>query len=64
LNVFAKSNVLFDTKAFARFFHALVREGVYIPPSQYEAWFVSLAHSEKDVKATIDAVRRALDRTS
>ncbi|MBI4220941.1 MAG: glutamate-1-semialdehyde 2,1-aminomutase [Chloroflexi bacterium] len=51
-----------DTKAFARFFHALVGEGVYAPPSQYEAWFVSLAHSNADIDATVAAIRRALAR--
>lgn len=49
-----------DTRAFSKLFHALARSGVYIPPSQYEAWFLSLAHSEADIDATIAAVDRAL----
>ena len=33
-----------DTKAYARFFHTMLSNGVYLPPSSYEAWFVSAAH--------------------
>jgi len=44
-----------DTKRFARF-HALMRGlGVYLPPSQFEAWFVSNAHTFKDIDATLSA---------
>ena len=49
-----------DTKRFARFFNALLERGVYWPPSQFEAAFVSLAHSEKDIEATISAIKEAL----
>ena len=49
-----------DTGAFARFFHAMLDEGVYIPPSQFEAWFVSLAHTEADIDATVSAAALAL----
>jgi glutamate-1-semialdehyde 2,1-aminomutase len=48
-----------DTALFARFFHALLSRGVYLPPAQFEAAFVSLAHSESDVDATIGAAREA-----
>jgi glutamate-1-semialdehyde 2,1-aminomutase len=51
-----------DTRRFSRFFHALVQEGVYAPPSQYEAWFVSLAHTDADIRSTVEAVSRALHR--
>ncbi|HTL29529.1 MAG TPA: glutamate-1-semialdehyde 2,1-aminomutase [Tepidisphaeraceae bacterium] len=44
-----------DTDAFKVFFHALLDHGVYIAPSQYEAWFVSLAHNERDIEETINA---------
>ncbi len=44
-----------DARRFGRFFHALLERGVYLPPSQFEAAFVSLAHSEDDVEQTIDA---------
>jgi glutamate-1-semialdehyde 2,1-aminomutase len=49
-----------DRKAFAKFFHAMVENGVYPPPSQFEAWFPSLAHTDRDIEATITAARRAL----
>ncbi|HZH04628.1 MAG TPA: glutamate-1-semialdehyde 2,1-aminomutase [Myxococcaceae bacterium] len=48
-----------DTARFGRFFHALLDRGVYLPPSQYEAAFVSLAHGEAEVAHTLDAVRAA-----
>ena len=49
-----------DRDRFGRFFHAIVEEGVYPPPSQFEAWFVSLAHSDQDIADTVSAAKRAL----
>jgi len=49
-----------DTKKFAKFFHRMIDRGIYIPPSQFEALFVSLAHSDADIDATIDAARESL----
>jgi glutamate-1-semialdehyde 2,1-aminomutase len=49
-----------DTPAYGRFFHAMLDRGIYPPPSQFEAWFLSAAHTERDVKATIDAARAAM----
>lgn len=46
-----------DTAQFARLFHALHDAGVYLPPSAYEAWFVSQAHGEAEVERVLDAVR-------
>ncbi len=46
-----------DTARFGKFFHFLLERGVYIAPSQFEAGFVSAAHSEEDIRATVDAVR-------
>jgi glutamate-1-semialdehyde 2,1-aminomutase len=48
-----------DTEAFARFFRAMLDNGVYLPPSQFEAAFVSAAHTEKDVEQTIAAAKQA-----
>ena len=45
-----------DTAAYARLFHALHDAGVYLPPSAYEAWFVSQAHREDDLARVLDAV--------
>jgi glutamate-1-semialdehyde 2,1-aminomutase len=48
-----------DRDAYARFFGAMLDEGVLLPPSQFEAWFISLAHDATTVGATIDAARKA-----
>jgi glutamate-1-semialdehyde 2,1-aminomutase len=48
-----------DTRAFGRFFHAMLERGVYLPPAQFEAAFVSLAHTESDIDATTDAAGEA-----
>jgi glutamate-1-semialdehyde 2,1-aminomutase len=48
-----------DTARYARFFHALAARGVYLAPSQFEAAFVSLAHTEADVDATVKAAAEA-----
>jgi len=48
-----------DTQAFAAFFHAMLDAGVYLAPSQYEAMFVSLAHTDKIIEQTIDAAEEA-----
>ncbi len=49
-----------DTAAYARYFHGLLSRRVYIAPSQFEAGFVSLAHSRRDLDRTIAAAREAL----
>ena len=49
-----------DREVFGRFFHAMLANGVYLPPSPFEAWFVSLAHSDEDIDATVEAARRSL----
>jgi glutamate-1-semialdehyde 2,1-aminomutase len=49
-----------DTARFARFFHAMLERGVLLPPSQFEAIFVSAAHSEADIDRTITAARESL----
>jgi glutamate-1-semialdehyde 2,1-aminomutase len=51
-----------DTKAFARFFRAMLDNGVYLPPSQFEAAFLSAAHTEKDIHQTIAAAKQAFAR--
>ena len=44
-----------DTKRFAQFFIEMMNQGIYLPPSQFEAWFISLAHSQKDLDRTVEA---------
>ncbi|MGB0043269.1 MAG: glutamate-1-semialdehyde 2,1-aminomutase [Terriglobales bacterium] len=48
-----------DTEAFARFFRAMLENGIYLPPSQYEAAFLGAAHTERDVQQTIAAAKHA-----
>ncbi len=49
-----------DTEAFAKFHRAMLEQGVYLPPSQYEAIFVGAAHGEKDIEKTVAAAKEAL----
>jgi len=49
-----------DTSAYATFFRAMLTRGIYPPPSQFEAWFLSAAHSDGDVRKTIAAARAAM----
>ncbi|TCK71552.1 glutamate-1-semialdehyde 2,1-aminomutase [Acidipila rosea] len=48
-----------DTALFARFHHAMMEAGIWLPPSQFEAAFLSTAHTEADISATIEAARNA-----
>ena len=48
-----------DTKRYARFFRAMLERGVYLPPSQFEACFVSFAHLERDLDETLSAAEAA-----
>jgi len=48
-----------DVAAFNRFFHAMLRQGVYLAPSAFEAGFMSAAHTEKDIAETLLAARAA-----
>ncbi len=49
-----------DTGFFARFFHGMLEQGVYLPPSAFEAWFVSHCHNEEVIDKTIEAANNAL----
>ncbi|MGA2334165.1 MAG: glutamate-1-semialdehyde 2,1-aminomutase [Terriglobales bacterium] len=48
-----------DTAAFGRFFRVMLENGIYLPPSQFEAAFLGAAHSERDVQQTIAAAKQA-----
>ncbi len=50
---------LADTAAYGRFFQSMLSQDIYLPPSQFEAWFLSGAHRTGDVDATISAARKA-----
>jgi glutamate-1-semialdehyde 2,1-aminomutase len=49
-----------DTRAYGTFFRGMLARGVYPPPSQFEAWFLSGAHTEKDVDKTVTAAHAAM----
>ncbi|WP_228942713.1 glutamate-1-semialdehyde 2,1-aminomutase [Nocardioides sp. Leaf374] len=48
-----------DAPAYAAFFHAMLERGVYLPPSAYEAWFLSAAHDDRAVQTVLDALPHA-----
>ena len=49
-----------DRQQFTRFFHNMLAQGIYLPPSPFEAWFISLAHTHQDIEKTIQAARKSL----
>lgn len=51
-----------DTDRYAAYFHAMLEEGIYLPPSQFEAFFFGTAHGEEEVERTLQAQRKALER--
>jgi glutamate-1-semialdehyde 2,1-aminomutase len=51
-----------DRQLYGKFFHAMLSEGVYLAPSQFEAGFVSLAHTDEVIDRTIEAARSAFER--
>jgi glutamate-1-semialdehyde 2,1-aminomutase len=50
-----------DTAAYARFFHAMLERGVYLPPSAFEAWFVSITHGPDEVEHVLAAATEAAE---
>ncbi|GAB4569647.1 MAG: glutamate-1-semialdehyde 2,1-aminomutase [Anaerolineae bacterium] len=57
---YASAKACADTERYARFFHAMLEAGFYFAPSQFEAGFVSVAHTSADIEATIEAAQRVL----
>lgn len=51
-----------DQELFKQFFHGMLKEGIYLAPSAFEAGFVSAAHSDADIAATINAAERVLNQ--
>lgn len=49
-----------DRELFGRFFRGLLKEGVLIPPAQFEAWFLSTAHTEEDIDLALEKIERAV----
>ena len=50
-----------DTAAYGRYFHAMLNEGMYLPPSQFEAAFLSLAHTQDDAVRMTEAALASLE---
>ncbi len=50
-----------DTEKFKKFFHGMLEQGIYLPPSAYEAWFVSLSHGEREIERTLKAAEFVLN---
>jgi glutamate-1-semialdehyde 2,1-aminomutase len=53
-----------DRAAYARFFGSMLDQGVLLPPSQFEAWFPSMAHGAAEIAATIAAARIAFQESA
>jgi glutamate-1-semialdehyde 2,1-aminomutase len=53
-----------DTRAYGTFFRGMLARGIYPPPSQFEAWFISGAHTESDVNRTVKAAHAAMKEIS
>ncbi len=49
-----------DTEMFARFFRALLKNGVLIPPSQFEAWFLTTSHEDRDIEEALEKIKKAV----
>jgi len=50
-----------NTVQFGKFFHAMLDRGVYLPPAQYEALFVSAVHTDADIERTIEAAHESFE---
>ena len=50
-----------DTKKFSVYFREMLKRGIYLPPSQFEAVFVSAAHGEQEIEQTLKAFRGAIE---
>jgi glutamate-1-semialdehyde 2,1-aminomutase len=55
-----RSALTADTVAFGVFFREMLARGIYLPPSQFEAWFISAAHTPRDIAKTVEAARAAM----
>ncbi len=55
-----ESAVTSDTNTFAKYFRAMLTDGIYLAPSQFEAMFVSMAHSDENLERTVEANRKAI----
>jgi glutamate-1-semialdehyde 2,1-aminomutase len=54
-----ESSTATDTKRFSQFFHGMLEQGIYLPPSAFESWFLNNALSFRDLDETIEAAAQA-----
>ncbi len=59
---YASAKAHADTARYGRFFHAMLEQGVYFAPSQFEAGFVSSAHGATEIETTLAAVRTTFEK--
>jgi glutamate-1-semialdehyde 2,1-aminomutase len=57
-----KSALTSDTALYGKYFHKMLNRGIYLAPAQFEALFVSIAHTKEDLDKTIRANRDALEK--
>ncbi len=57
-----KSALTSDTDKYKTFFHEMLKHGIYLPPSQFEAWFISIAHTNDDLNKILAAAKGALGK--
>jgi glutamate-1-semialdehyde 2,1-aminomutase len=62
INDYASAKQYADTGRYGRFFHAMLEQGFYFAPSQFEAGFMSIAHDQADIEATVQAAQDVLKR--
>ncbi|SFM05948.1 glutamate-1-semialdehyde 2,1-aminomutase [Gracilibacillus orientalis] len=53
-----------DTEAFATYYQTMAEEGIFLPPSQFEGLFLSIAHTDEDIEKTIEAAEKAFEKLS
>ena len=57
-----KSAMTSDTKRFSKYFEEMLKQGIYLAPSQFEAAFISVAHTREDIDKTLEASQKALKK--
>lgn len=57
-----KSAMTSDTKRFSKYFEEMLKQGIYLAPSQFEAAFISMAHTREDIEKTLEASKKALKK--
>jgi glutamate-1-semialdehyde 2,1-aminomutase len=53
-----------NNQLFKNFFHGMLQEGIYLPPSPFESWFISDALGEEELKKTVEAAKKVMEHLS